>query len=860
MYYRNRWGLFSTLFVCFFIFPSCSKSDVGEKADDDKKDGGEDDGDAKEEKEEGEGETESVILEEGELKITFNTRYGAFDIEKGGVKVFENATADVLYNDGGRRDKTFTFGDECEISQDGESAFECKSERLLQNLEFGLPEGKGYITMRLTVTNNSGGNVNIKKLTPLLISPENDGRLFIGGDPARHRILDNGSFVAFDPTPLIQKGDVKRFGLADALPIPIRGNSAANWNHIVADMEDPSRSLVAGYLTFDKSIPTLGIAYNKATATPNNEGDIPFTLYAAESAMIFHGKILAPGESVSSEVLYLDPLPEDPLKALEKYAVEVAAYHNYTPWAKRGEGYTVPNGWNSWTGGASAGGYGASINEELIISSLEVYKREFGPFGAAYYQLDDGWQKATGDWVWNAERFPNGGKWLADQFAAAGFIPGIWIQPFQALPDSQTAQEHPDWLMPKEDITVGAFCQDYESVDLTNPEVQEFLKETLSRLKEEGFRWIKLDFTYNAMLCKPQYDKSLTNIEAWKKGYFAMREALGEEVFMLGVGIMGANIGVIDGMRLTMDNGPRWEEDTPEDMLGSPRSFKNTVRVGTRRWFYQNRIWVNHNDLIFFREWPNGEYPPITLGESRAFATWIGLGGGIVKIGDKLLDMQERPEWIDIIRRLLPVWADGTTPLDVLTRDYPEQYRGHISAKAGEWEWVGLCNWGINRDLSTEPYTQLGEERRIYRLDCKDECLVYEFWGEEFLGKKKGSFEVEVEPRNCKVLALRSATGVPQFLGTNRHITIGATDISELEWDSGSKTLTGKMLGAVGTEKAPWEYHLAFYLPTEFKFKSAEVEMAETVRPDVSGETIKLFFSLPPSAQDKEVTFKLQFE
>ena len=103
---------------------------------------------------------------------------------------------------------------------------------------------------------------------------------------------------------------------------------------------------------------------------------------------------------------------------------------------------------------------------------------------------------------------------------------------------------------------------------LSNPAVEAYLQDTFTSIKSNGFQWAKVDFTYWDILGKPLYanthGQSLTNIEAWRMGWRTIREALGPDVFLLGIGVMGANIGVLDGMRLTSDNGPKWDEADPE--------------------------------------------------------------------------------------------------------------------------------------------------------------------------------------------------------------------------------------------------------------------------------------------------------
>lgn len=786
--------------------------------------------------------------------VTFRLADGTFDVVRDGATVFSRATADALVADedgGGRR--TVSFADPCQRRQEGDATFVCATGGVELRLAFAWAGDDRRFTARLSVTNLSDVPLVVLKVAPLVVEAGRGGALSLGSHPPRHRILENGRFVALDATVQLEAGDVERFVLGDALPIPVRGNSVSNWNHLIADLDDPRRSLVAGFLTFERSIPTLGVAYDPSASTGS------FSTYAAECSLVFHGKRIAPGETVASELLYVDPLPPDALGALEGYAAALAGHLGVTPWPRRGPGHDVPDGWNSWTGGAGTGGYGQSIDAGIILANLDVYRREFAPFGAGWFQVDDGWQSARGDWQWRPAAFPSGGAEMASTITGAGFEPGLWLAPLVAAPDSMLAALHPDWLMPKEDGVVGAFSLDRQALDPSNPDVLAFLRDLFAGLRADGWRWAKVDFAYYALLGRPQYDPLLTNVEAYRLAWQTMRDALGPDAFLLGVGTMGTLAGIVDGMRLTLDNGPRWDEDSPDDALGTPRAFKATVRTGARRWYYQNRVWVNHDDLIFFRSWPGGEHPPLSFEEARAFATWIGLMGSVVKLGDRLVDMEAHPEWIDVVRRLLPVWPEGARPLDVLLRDYPEEYRLHVAAPAGEWDVVGLINWGVNRDWSENPPAAMPETTRAYTVACEGECLVYEFWSETFLGRETGAFTVEVEPRRAKVLALRTPTGAPQLLGTNRHLTQGATDMGPITWDAAQGTLRGTHAGAAGTTTAPWEYHLAFYVPAAFALDHAEVDMVASPIVERSGEVVRLKFSLPSSAQAKSVSFRLVF-
>ena len=88
-------------------------------------------------------------------------------------------------------------------------------------------------------------------------------------------------------------------------------------------------------------------------------------------------------------------------------------------------------------------------------------------------------------------------------------------------------------------------------LDLSNPQVVDWLGDTMRRYKDDwGMGWLKLDFAYYALPYAPPAS-TLTSIEAYKRGIRKIRDTLGNDVFYLGIGLMGMNYGVVDGMRLS---------------------------------------------------------------------------------------------------------------------------------------------------------------------------------------------------------------------------------------------------------------------------------------------------------------------
>ena len=169
-----------------------------------------------------------------------------------------------------------------------------------------------------------------------------------------------------------------------------------------------------------------------------------------------------------------------------------------------------PAGWESWYN------HYANINETLIRNDLRKLSEteniiSNGKYSSKIFQIDDGWERALGDWTTNIARFPENFSLLTHDIETAGYIPGLWIAPFIIDSRSQTATEHPDWLLRNEKgILVPAGYNPlwgkkgtFYCLDLSRDEVISHLDSVMETLINEwGFRYIKLDFLYAGMLYK----------------------------------------------------------------------------------------------------------------------------------------------------------------------------------------------------------------------------------------------------------------------------------------------------------------------------------------------------------------------
>lgn len=169
-------------------------------------------------------------------------------------------------------------------------------------------------------------------------------------------------------------------------------------------------------------------------------------------------------------------------------------------------------------------------------------------------------------------------KKAAETIINAGYEPGVWIAPFIVGDQSGLCKNHPDWLLHdlegnlvteirsyNEPKVWGNLDSNYYVLDTSHPEALAYLKEVFQTLKKWGFSMYKTDFMLWNMhdTSKVQrFDSSMTSVEILRNTLKTIREAIGEESYLLGcIAPFLPFIGYADGMRIAGDVGAQWAED-----------------------------------------------------------------------------------------------------------------------------------------------------------------------------------------------------------------------------------------------------------------------------------------------------------
>ncbi|MBZ6371555.1 MAG: alpha-galactosidase [Microbacterium hominis] len=246
-------------------------------------------------------------------------------------------------------------------------------------------------------------------------------------------------------------------------------------------------------------------------------------------------------------------------------------------------------------------------------------------------QIDDGWSLGTGQWTDPNPQFGS----LADTVRAirdSGRRAGIWLAPFSVGARSDLAQRHPGWLTGPAGYNWG---DDLVGLDLTHPEVRMYLSDVLSRIRDLGVDYLKLDFLYSGAVPATRHDPDSSPIAAYRSGLSLVREVMGDEAFLLGCGApILPSVGLVDAMRVSPDTFHEGGEDGSQGLRGQ-------MSLEARAWQH-GRFWINDPDCLVAR-------PLFALREE--WADVVLAAPGLRGFSDRISELDDRG--LELVRQLL---------------------------------------------------------------------------------------------------------------------------------------------------------------------------------------------------------------
>ena len=240
------------------------------------------------------------------------------------------------------------------------------------------------------------------------------------------------------------------------------------------------------------------------------------------------------------------------------------------------------------------------INEHVISNALH----SLGDLPFDVFQIDDGWQITHGDWE-PTKKFPSGMEEMAKRITATGRTAGLWMAPFMVTRLSSIFRDHPDWLLRDKygkPVPVGLTWEGVPyALDVSHPEVLDWLDKLIRKVTGWGYRYLKLDFLYAGAIPGKRH-QNIPRETAYRKAMQVMREAAGDAYILACGAPVVPSLGLCDGIRVGPDVSPYWLNTPLTVWLNNPNdtSTQNAIRTSLHRMWLKPIVNIDP-DVMFFR-------------------------------------------------------------------------------------------------------------------------------------------------------------------------------------------------------------------------------------------------------------------
>ncbi len=614
-------------------------------------------------------------------------------------------------------------------------------------LSYEVAETDSTVVVQLRFRNADNAPVHVEQLRPLVAE-----RGFLAAPLADLRILQCGwqSWSRAHPAAPFEPN------LWSAAP-PIGGpylphrradSQVGAWMTVLSV---PPHALLLGFVDAHEQLGTIEIA-------PRHEG------HSVRAATELEGVALQPGAELVSAPLLLASGDEADL--LARYASAAAEAMHARPQ------HDVLSGWCSWYQ------LYTSVSEADVDRNLASLASERARVPLRLIQLDDGYQRAVGDWLQLNDKFPSGMPALVQRIASQAYVPGLWLAPFLLSARSSTYADHPDWVVrdahgqPLNAITNWG-APNY-ALDTTHPAALAWLEQVIDTVcREWGYQYLKLDFLYAGAMRGRRADPQATGVQAYRRGMEALRRVAGER-FILGCGApLVASIGIVDGMRIGSDVAAYWGEEGNSD---GP-SLRNATRATLARMWMHGRWWTNDPDCVVIR----GSDTELSLAEVQGWLGVVALSGGMLFVGDDVSRVE--PSRLALLSRLVPPSGEAAVALPPLASLIPERLHLRVDRPWASWSIVGVANWSdrpVAASLRPGDFAPAAERYHVVDL-----------WSGAYLGAASTAVELgTLAPHAMRLLSVHPAIGRPTTIGSTGHILGEMMDLEREEWDPLTRVLT----------------------------------------------------------------------
>jgi alpha-galactosidase len=386
---------------------------------------------------------------------------------------------------------------------------------------------------------------------------------------------------------------------------------------------------------------------------------------------------------------------------LEQYGRAVGLLHKARVQA------ATPIGWWSWTA------YYFGLNQGTASTNAYWLAENLKPLGYTYYQIDEGYQYARGEYTTaDAKLFPLGMGYIADLVRHNGITFGLWTAPFEVSERAWVFQNHKEWLLHNaagQLIHIGYVTEKHDPLyvlDTTNPGAQNYLRQTYSTLRDWGVRFIKMDFMDDTAVEGSYYRPDTTALEAQRIGLQIIRGAVGERVVLDKDGSAMLNpVGIVDAGRISQDTGHSFDASRDAASGIAARYYMN------RNFFIADPdAFTVSTQTVDDQSWHGGQRP-LTLDEARVSIALAAVSGGMFEIGDDLPTLGASPERLSLAKNtdLIEMARLGrsSTPVDLMTYAPGDKQPSIFLLKENERQSIlTIFNWTdaeVKRSINLAP-------------------------------------------------------------------------------------------------------------------------------------------------------------
>lgn len=506
------------------------------------------------------------------------------------------------------------------------------------------------------------------------------------------------------------------------------------------------------------------------------------------------------------------------------------------------------SGWMSWNV------YFDKATAEDNLAQARVAKEYLQPFGLDVWLIES-WQGNSDSLPVsnfdnlslkaNENQFPKGMKALADDIRALGFTPGLWTAPF-GTGSEEFYNAHKDWFLHNPDGTPMSTWNGRYTIDPSNDEAVAWLRHYHDVASHEwGYEFFKIDGMsggnsgYSAHFFeKPNVRAAFKNpdcVAPFERCVRELRAGIGDDRVFL------ACQGHFTGPEALYADAARTGADIVHP--NQPVKWENVLQQAGRTLnqnFVNNIVFISDPDTVLVGDLP--------LEEARVTATVVALPGQQTFFGDFLDKLPA--DRMKILQQTLPVCDVRPGALYPYFNNLPV-WDLKVSRPFGDWDVVALFNW-TDEDAQI-PFT-------LAEIGAKEgEYVAYEFWTSTYLGAFAEKTSLQVPAHAVRLLALHPRLNRPQFLSSDRHLTQGAVDLLNLDWNEEETTLaaTFKVIEKNATTAR-------FLVPEGYKIVSVDVAtdsdakvLLDYKEPDADGV---LAVKLSGTSQTCDATVTMKFE